>query len=312
MKAVMYHYVRPNIDHPPNYYYLDLADFRRQLDYFISEFGIIDKPTFMQVVRGDVDPPEEGLVLTFDDGLYDHYDYVYPELVDRDLWGIFYVQTGPLIGEGLLPVHTVHCLLGRHGGEDVLDAVTRTVTDEVVPNQKVEDYRTYTYADQDNEPATTKVKRILNFYVADDFRSEVLAGIEEKLPGSLPDSSEFYVNTDQLREMAAEGMTIGSHTVSHPVLANLTPANQRDEIVSSFKFLEDALDGLDVRTFCYPYGGSYSYTSDTISILEELDCLFSFDVESADITASDVENRLQHLPRYDCNEFPFGEASGSV
>ena len=38
----------------------------------------------------------DGLVLTFDDGLIDHYRYVLPLLVERGLFGIFYVCTAPL------------------------------------------------------------------------------------------------------------------------------------------------------------------------------------------------------------------------
>ena len=48
MKVVMYHYVRPGTDNPPyEYYYLDLEDFRRQLDYFEETYDVIDEERFL-------------------------------------------------------------------------------------------------------------------------------------------------------------------------------------------------------------------------------------------------------------------------
>lgn len=58
---------------------------------------------------------------------------------------------------------------------------------------------------------------------------------------------------DQLREMAADGLDIGSHTCSHPDLRALDgPALER-EIAGSRAILEERL-GVPVRTFCYPRG----------------------------------------------------------
>jgi peptidoglycan/xylan/chitin deacetylase (PgdA/CDA1 family) len=57
----------------------------------------------------------------------------------------------------------------------------------------------------------------------------------------------------QLREIHALGMTIGSHTVSHPKLAALGPERQRRELADSKAALEDLL-GEQVGHLCYPYG----------------------------------------------------------
>jgi hypothetical protein len=36
--------------------------------------------------------------------------------------------------------------------------------------------------------------------------------------------------------------------------------------------------------------------------------LFAFNVEPRDISAGDLSRRPQALPRYDCNQFPHGDA----
>jgi peptidoglycan/xylan/chitin deacetylase (PgdA/CDA1 family) len=66
--------------------------------------------------------------------------------------------------------------------------------------------------------------------------------------------------------MAEDGLVeIGSHTVTHPVLATLPVTAQRDEIRQSKAGLEDIL-GCEVTSFSYPHG---SYTPETVDLLRE-------------------------------------------
>lgn len=62
-----------------------------------------------------------------------------------------------------------------------------------------------------------------------------------------------YMTPAMLREMAGAGMTIASHTASHPHLARVPVEEARREVRDSKARLEDAL-GHPVRAFCYPYG----------------------------------------------------------
>ena len=57
----------------------------------------------------------------------------------------------------------------------------------------------------------------------------------------------------QIRDWLAAGQEIGAHTMTHPHLPSLTPAQARAEIFDSKKHLEDRF-GVPVRHFCYPYG----------------------------------------------------------
>ncbi len=62
-----------------------------------------------------------------------------------------------------------------------------------------------------------------------------------------------YISWDQLKEMDAAGMTIGSHTLSHPLLKHSTPAEVKKEIFESKKVLEEEL-GKSVLHFAQPFG----------------------------------------------------------
>jgi peptidoglycan/xylan/chitin deacetylase (PgdA/CDA1 family) len=74
------------------------------------------------------------------------------------------------------------------------------------------------------------------------------------MPGSSLENKEGFINLSQMKEMLAEGMSIGSHTLNHVKLAKIGDQKLLDEeITSSKKRLEDAL-GVEIASFCYPYG----------------------------------------------------------
>jgi len=65
--------------------------------------------------------------------------------------------------------------------------------------------------------------------------------------------TDNYMNAGQVKEMAAAGWEVGSHSMSHRDLTSLEPERQRIEIVDSKTTLEAAL-GVPVRTIAYPFG----------------------------------------------------------
>lgn len=66
-------------------------------------------------------------------------------------------------------------------------------------------------------------------------------------------SKSDIMNRDELRSLDPGLITIGSHTVSHPILTTLSPNQLRFEIGESRRNLEDKL-GRKVEYFCYPNG----------------------------------------------------------
>jgi len=71
---------------------------------------------------------------------------------------------------------------------------------------------------------------------------------------------------DEVVHMVEGGLVeVGAHTVTHPVLATLPVAAQRDEIHRSKASLEEIL-GHSVTSFSYPHG---SYTPETTTLLRE-------------------------------------------
>ncbi len=74
-----------------------------------------------------------------------------------------------------------------------------------------------------------------------------------------PDASRgLWMDWDMLRAMRNAGMTVGGHTVTHPVLARATPEQQRAEIAGCARRLLEEL-GEPMRCFAYPVGQPDSF-----------------------------------------------------
>jgi peptidoglycan/xylan/chitin deacetylase (PgdA/CDA1 family) len=307
MKAIMYHYVRPPPEQLAYFRYLHVEDFARQLDYFAERYGFVTREQFQRARETGQVP--NGVILTFDDGLADHYEYVLPLLRERALFGFFYVCTAPYESGKLLDVHRIHLILGRLGGRAALRRLSEHLTDEMFDHSHVREFREATYSNQDNDRATTLFKRTLNYLISYQYRERVLNQLFDEEFGTQEEvTRRFYLSADQIREMDSSGMVIGSHGVNHYVFSKLSVAEQRQEITTSFTQLSSIL-GKPLMTFCYPYGGRHTFTSDTIRLLNEAGSVFAFDVNPRDVSAEDLIRSPQALPRYDCNMFPHGRAS---
>lgn len=306
MKAVMYHYVRNEDPAFPLFKFLHFEDFKRQLDYFSQNFSILHPDVLKESIVTGVKP--EGVILTFDDGVKDHYHYVMPELLKRGLSGIFYISTGVYEKRKILGVHRLHLLLGRFKSEDIYHAIIGLVTEEMLSHAHVEEFQSIPYSFHNNDAYTNVIKRMMNYFISYDYREQVLDRVMQDFFGGDKELFEsFYLSKSEIKDLHDAGMVIGSHTKTHPVLSKLSNAEQEYEIQHSFSFLENVCIKLPYKTFCYPYGGFHSFTNETEQILKDVDCLFSFNVETRDISKYDLKERPQALPRYDCNYFPYGK-----
>jgi peptidoglycan/xylan/chitin deacetylase (PgdA/CDA1 family) len=248
-------------------------------------------------------------VLTFDDGFSDHYEYVLPILREFGMWGIFFPVTGPIEKQYILDVHRIHLILGQVGGARALDLLHQTIQEEMLLSEYKKKY-VETYRDQDSDTETTKFKQILNYFVCDEYRRGIVDLLMHKISyeGEKDYENNFYLNESQLRDLSSEGMIIGAHSVTHPVLSKLSEESQRYEIGESCRYLKNVI-GKDISTFCFPYGGNYSFSETTVELLAELGINICFNVEAREITPADMTIRPLKLPRYDCNLFPYGKAT---
>ena len=78
ISVVTYHYVREiKKSKYPNIKGLEFVEFKDQINYLVKNYEIISTE---DLINEDFDNRKKNIILTFDDGLTDHYKYVYPFL----------------------------------------------------------------------------------------------------------------------------------------------------------------------------------------------------------------------------------------
>ncbi len=310
MKALMYHYVREPDAEMPNLRFLHIDNFRKQLDYIEREFSFVARDGFDAIFKNGRNILPSGVLLTFDDGLKDHFRYVLPELLKRKLWGFFFVPTGHYKTGKLLGVHRIHYLLSRLAAETLLKDLEEILKPEMFLHAEEQKFKSITYLRQQNSDSVTLVKKLLNYYIRYECRDHVLDQLMSKYCFDESElHSKFYLSKNEIRELQAAGMIVGSHTETHRLMSKISVEEQEAEITKSFQFLNEVTGNLGSRSFCYPYGGYHSFTAETENILCKQNVVYSFNVDPRDISLEDFRNRPHALPRYDCNQFLFGQAS---
>ena len=107
------------------------------------------------------------------------------------------------------------------------------IYDEIGEN-KIEEFEKFTYLNQSNDAETSKIKRILNYFIDYKFKDQIIDELLKKFIKNMLDVKEFYLSIENMKEMQTEGMIIGSHTVNHKVMSSLNFNEQNKEIINSF------------------------------------------------------------------------------
>ena len=297
MNIIMYHYVRPYSINYPFFKNLDLDLFSKQLDYFQEKYGFISKEDYQYSIKTGI--PKRGVVLTFDDGFKDHYEYVLPELNKRGLWGIFYIPTGQYSLNKLLGVHRVHYLKGKYGSTYILKEVLKRTKDYMINPDLIKQFSETTYHYSYRDDDEKKLQQLLNYYIDYKARDKILDSLMTNLFDEPELFKETYLNKTEIIELHKSGNIIGPHTTNHKVLSRLSYDEQYFEINESLNFLNNIID-IKYKSFCYPYGYKSSYNDLTQQILRSLNfddaCIF-------DNILTNTKINKYELSRIDCNQF---------
>ena len=109
-----------------------------------------------------------------------------------------------------------------------------------------------------------------------------------------------YASWDQIREMQAAGVSIGSQSHTHPHMHRISLEDARHEIeVSNGRFLDEL--GLQPELLAYPYG---EYTPEIRDLMAEMGFLAAFGQNSGVMNSTDN--------KYEFPRFAFNENYGDV
>jgi len=291
----MYHYIRDKSKTYPYYNSLQKKKFIAQVKKF-SKTGLICS-------LDELFSQNNKYLLTFDDGLKDHI-FAAEILKKNNATGIFFIPTLPLKKNIILDVHKTHLLIGRFKGSEILSELEKYLIKYKIKsyiNSKEKHHYKTAYENQKDEDLKKEFKRIMNYYGDLELKKKILDFLLKKFEINIK-PKDYYLNKREIKHIESLGMIIGSHAESHTLLSRLNYKKQFAELKNSKTFLEKIINK-NVDTFCYPYGGKFSYNHYTLKILKKLKYKLAFSVNYKDISFKEIIKKPFELPRYDCNLF---------
>jgi peptidoglycan/xylan/chitin deacetylase (PgdA/CDA1 family) len=226
------------------------AAFAEHVAYFAANYSVLPLPDAADAIRRGLSLPRNALAITFDDGYEDNLAAA-QVLARHGLSATFYITAGCLAGgEPFWPSELRSLLAGINGPEL---AVSAAGIDLRLP------------------VATPAEKRAAVARLTKTFKGHpvpVREALRERLREQSANAGAAgpMLNWDQVRQMHALGMVIGSHTMTHPNLPNAGLERARLEIVESKARLEAEI-GAPVTMFSYPNGGAERYMTREVAAL---------------------------------------------
>ncbi|MCW9052379.1 MAG: polysaccharide deacetylase family protein [Motiliproteus sp.] len=251
------------------------GQFEQHMNWIKSRFNVLTLSQAVDLLR-EGDLPPRSLVITFDDGYADNYSVALPVLLKHDLKATFFISSD-FIDDGMMwndrIIEEVRVRGVKKEELDFLDIDSSLLVEE----------------DKKETLASSILKQVKHLPTRE--RSEFV----DRFCSSSKAKKRLMMTKDEIRELVNEGMEIGGHTCSHPILANLDRKDIFSEVKENKSILEQIIDQ-EISSFAYPNGKpNADYNMDAIEAVKESGYKQAVTTSAG---VSDAGTDLYQIPRY--------------
>jgi len=306
LTVVMYHYVRDlKNSRYPSIKGLELDLFEEQILFLKKNYNVVRMEEVIDCMQNSKRLPSKAVLLTFDDAYSDHYQNVFPLLVNHGLQGSFFAPVLAITEHQVLDVNKIHFILASNIDVNFIIQDLKEMLARYFEEYSLHPFDYYfnklAVADEFDTKEIIFIKRLLQVELIEPLRNKLVdelfvkyVSVSEKVF-----SRELYMSLEQLKHMVKAGMHVGSHGYNHYWWSRLDNDQLKNEIEKSFDFIKRLGGDMNYFTTCYPYG---SYNENVMSVLGKYGCKLAFTTEVA--VADLTQNKALAIPRLDTNHLP--------
>lgn len=248
-RILMYHRIAP----PGSKDGINADIFRQQMELVKRSFNVMTLNELMKCYdSGDL--PMNAVVITFDDGYHDFADYAFPILREMELPATLFVTTGFVSGELWLWPDQIRYAVDNTKVQHIeLPGISGSLKVSEEPNKCW-----HRIADQ-------------CMLIPNNEKLDLIDTLYERLKLDMPiNVPEIYrpLTWEQVGTMVEQGLEVGSHSHSHPILTQLDDSELRSELISSREAIRTQLN-FDPPAFCYPNGQEIDFDARVQAIVNE-------------------------------------------
>lgn len=305
LTVVMYHYIRDAArTRYPDIKSTTIDTFKSQLGYIKTQYRVITMEELFESAAKKKKLPQNAMLLTFDDGLIDHFENVFPILQNEGMQGSFFPPARAIEEHAVLNVHKIHFILAASADKTRLIKDIFALLDAYRSEYGLDTNEAYfkklAVPKKRDTPEIMFIKHLLQKELPEKLRARLVDVLFSRFVSKdeTAFAKELYMNAEQLEHIRKEGMYIGSHGWNHDWYTSLSPDAQEQDVACSLQFLETL--GCDTSRFAmsYPHG---AYNDSLISILKRRGCVVGFTTEVGTVTDGDDPFRYKRL---DTNDLP--------
>lgn len=275
----------------PNRYnlrsFLNKEQFEHQINIILGKYKIISSIDVLNIdIKND---NNHYAVLTFDDGLSDHY-WVYEYLKSRNISGTFLLPRSPILYHKVMNTHKIQFILASADEKTIVCDILSNFrdTDNIWEKYSATNWKNNWWSKEmifiTNFLRKHKTKSFDNYEYTNHLFNKYVTKDETQF------AMDFYLNTQQIEEMVNNNMIVGGHG---NISENLLLIDDVDsDVGKSYDFIKKYTDDF---IFSYPNGG---FNEDIKSTMKKYNCLLAYTTMQFTITDLDEVDYLE-FPRYD-------------
>lgn len=231
----------------------DQENFRKELQWMKNQADPVSENDLIGALNKRNPLPKRTFMVTFDDGYRDCHERALPILKELGIPAVFFIPTEAIEERKL-------------GWWDLISWFLKRTKKKSI-SLRGELYALGGSIDRSAE----RLRQIMKLEAA-THTGTLMVELSEACEVAEPDfelRDRELMTWQQIRDCDKSGITIGSHTHSHRVLASLDLESQREELIRSKKVLEERL-GKPVRSIAYPVGGYEHFNIETKALAREV------------------------------------------
>ena len=269
LQILIYH--RVNDEYDPFFPATPRRAFEAQMEYLASRYFpcSLDEAVLRLQSR---DLPDNAVAVTFDDGYRDNFLQAYPILRRARIPATIFLSTGVIGTDQVLWF------------EKVFTAFRQTQQ----PFYKSVDERMAPMPIRTLAEKQRTLREVLTYLrgLPDQERQKAVTAVLERLDVAVGTIPGLMLSWDEVREMSDNGVHFGSHTVTHPILSRISPAQLRHELADSKRVIEEQV-GKPVISFAYPNGKRADYSPAVKRMLQEAGYRYAVTTEPGNNSGGD-------------------------
>lgn len=213
----------------------DAVHFDRIVGFIARQFNVLSMTEAVQRLTHHNLPPAAACI-TFDDGYADNLTVATPILRKYEVSATFFIATGYIGG-------------GRMWNDTIIESIRLAPAGEI----DLTDLGLSAYLINDSASRVNLYQGLLRTLKHRAPADRQAVADEIGLRMALQPQPTLMLNSGQVRELNTQGMEVGAHTITHPILSKVDEATAKREIGGSAEILTSWL-GERPKFFAYPNG----------------------------------------------------------